>query len=426
MVITSAPRGAVLGPLREAMTTLAISLALLGLALVLAMVFQTRLGLRLLERLRRALADVRAPAAASVSPAGSRKRSGRSSMSSTRCSIRMPRTSKARAPPRRQSRPRAEDAAGDARHRDLHRQPARSARWRSNLSHRWSGGSGIIWDARAWPPSPGRRGCRRRSRRGCVDLGDVLGKIHPDRSIGFTMDIPASLAAGCEQQDFDEMAGNLLDNAFIWARTCAAVSVSLGDGMLHILVDDDGPGLPLAQRAQVLRPGERLDEAAPGSGLGPLDCQRIGGALWRRHRSGGGAVGRAAGDVETSDRSAELASIGSSSTVALSCMTPHDNISDIHIGGHPPRAPHKRQSAAAAKSGLLASQTLATWVVCHTRRVPSPAAMGRCVGVFSRSVFSGDDDSCGFVPSRSLSPPPLSCNRLPRPHKRCVMQTRAT
>jgi hypothetical protein len=58
-IIASAPRGAVIGPLREAMTTLGISLIVLGLALVLAIVLQIRLGLRPLERLQQALADVR-------------------------------------------------------------------------------------------------------------------------------------------------------------------------------------------------------------------------------------------------------------------------------------------------------------------------------------------------------------------------------
>ncbi len=100
------------------------------------------------------------------------------------------------------------------------------------------------------------------------DLGDVLGKIHSDRSIAFSMDVAADLAAGCEQQDFDEMAGNLLDNAFMWARTSVSVSASRDDAMVQILIDDDGPGLALAQREQVLRPGERLDEAAPGFGFG--------------------------------------------------------------------------------------------------------------------------------------------------------------
>ena len=59
-IVATAPRAAVLGPLREAMTTLAISLLALAMALVLAMIFQVRLGLQPLERLRRSIAEVRA------------------------------------------------------------------------------------------------------------------------------------------------------------------------------------------------------------------------------------------------------------------------------------------------------------------------------------------------------------------------------
>ena len=59
-IVVSAPRSAVSGPLREAMTTLVMSLAVLGFALVLAIVLQIRLGLRPLEQLRQAVADVRA------------------------------------------------------------------------------------------------------------------------------------------------------------------------------------------------------------------------------------------------------------------------------------------------------------------------------------------------------------------------------
>ncbi len=266
MMIASAPRGAVLGPLREAMTTLAISLALLGLALVLAMVFQIRLGLRPLERLRRALADVR-------------------SGSSERVPSRQPQEIRpvvdelnALLDQNAANLERARRHVANLAHglktplatlaiatsTDSPRDPLMAQQLVAQMERRIRHHLGRARMAALTGPARLQTQIAPRLR----DLGDVLGKIHPDRSIGFTMDIPANLTAGCEQQDFDEMAGNLLDNAFIWARTRVTVSVSLGDGMVHILVDDDGPGLPLAQRAQVLRPGERLDEAAPGFGFG--------------------------------------------------------------------------------------------------------------------------------------------------------------
>jgi signal transduction histidine kinase len=38
--------------------------------------------------------------------------------------------------------------------------------------------------------------------------------------------------------------------------------------VLRIVVDDDGRGLSAAERVQVSRRGQRLDESKPGSGLG--------------------------------------------------------------------------------------------------------------------------------------------------------------
>jgi signal transduction histidine kinase len=38
--------------------------------------------------------------------------------------------------------------------------------------------------------------------------------------------------------------------------------------VLHVVVDDDGPGLSAQQREAALRRGRRLDETKPGSGLG--------------------------------------------------------------------------------------------------------------------------------------------------------------
>ncbi|BCJ90287.1 ATPase [Terrihabitans soli] len=78
-----------------------------------------------------------------------------------------------------------------------------------------------------------------------------------------------------EQQDLEEMVGNLLDNACKWAAGRVLVSIT-AEGKkkdaepshLQIIVDDDGPGLGEKQREAALRRGRRLDETKPGSGLG--------------------------------------------------------------------------------------------------------------------------------------------------------------
>jgi signal transduction histidine kinase len=71
------------------------------------------------------------------------------------------------------------------------------------------------------------------------------------------------------------MAGNLVDNACKWAASRVFIEVlverpvvSGATPMLRIIVDDDGRGLSSAERAQVSRRGQRLDESKPGSGLG--------------------------------------------------------------------------------------------------------------------------------------------------------------
>ena len=46
------------------------------------------------------------------------------------------------------------------------------------------------------------------------------------------------------------------------------VSAAIHDGAVVIAVDDDGAGLDESMRETVLQRGVRVDEAAPGSGIG--------------------------------------------------------------------------------------------------------------------------------------------------------------
>jgi signal transduction histidine kinase len=106
-------------------------------------------------------------------------------------------------------------------------------------------------------------------------LRRTMEKIHRDRGIAIEVKADPHARFRGERQDLEEMAGNLVDNACKWAASRVFIEVLMerptepGAGpMLHIIVDDDGRGLSSAERAQVSRRGQRLDESKPGSGLG--------------------------------------------------------------------------------------------------------------------------------------------------------------
>jgi signal transduction histidine kinase len=102
-----------------------------------------------------------------------------------------------------------------------------------------------------------------------ADLARTLEKIHTRRGIDIDWTVPEGLAFRGERQDFEELAGNLMDNACKWARTLVEIRAERsGEGKFRLIVSDDGPGLKPEERARVLERGERLDESVPGTGLG--------------------------------------------------------------------------------------------------------------------------------------------------------------
>jgi signal transduction histidine kinase len=266
-IIVSAPRAAARGPLREAMTTLSISLAVLGLALVLAIVLQVRLGLRPLERLRRAVADVRtgrsdrvpAEQPLEISPlvfelnellaqnAANLERARRH-VANLAHGLKTPLATLAIA-----LSDRGRDATGDLHSLVL----LMERRIRHHLGR--ARAAALSGTARAQTLIAPH----------IDDVGGALDKIYADKRIALEQNVPRDLAVACEQQDFDEMVGNLLDNAFRWARNKVTTHAQHDDGRtVSIVIEDDGPGLRLDQIPLVLRVGERIDEGAAGFGFG--------------------------------------------------------------------------------------------------------------------------------------------------------------
>lgn len=96
----------------------------------------------------------------------------------------------------------------------------------------------------------------------------TLKRLYADRNLSISIAVPEGLAVRVELADFEEMLGNLLDNACKWAASRVSVSAAPAGSSLVITVDDDGKGVDEALRNSVLQRGVRADETAPGSGFG--------------------------------------------------------------------------------------------------------------------------------------------------------------
>lgn len=99
-------------------------------------------------------------------------------------------------------------------------------------------------------------------------LVETLSRAFAHCDHDFSVAIPPTLVFQGEEQDLEEMLGNLLENACKWATHRVEVWARWDHGALWVGVDDDGPGLDEAQAAAALQRGKRFDELTPGSGLG--------------------------------------------------------------------------------------------------------------------------------------------------------------
>jgi len=99
-------------------------------------------------------------------------------------------------------------------------------------------------------------------------LARMLNRLYDARGIEVTVEGGANAIFRGEQQDLEEMVGNLMENACKWAGADVTVTVSDEPDEMRIEVDDDGRGLTQAEREGALKRGVRLDETTPGTGLG--------------------------------------------------------------------------------------------------------------------------------------------------------------
>jgi signal transduction histidine kinase len=101
------------------------------------------------------------------------------------------------------------------------------------------------------------------------ELSLTLERIFRDKGVEVDWRCPDDLFFHGERQDFLELAGNVMENACKWCKGRVRVIADVhSPTQLTLAVEDDGRGLAAEDRGEVLQRGARLDETAPGSGLG--------------------------------------------------------------------------------------------------------------------------------------------------------------
>jgi len=78
----------------------------------------------------------------------------------------------------------------------------------------------------------------------------------------------ADLMIRMDQQDIEEVMGNMLDNALKWCNSRISLTARSWDQGVELVIEDDGPGIPEGRERDALRSGGRLDSSKPGTGLG--------------------------------------------------------------------------------------------------------------------------------------------------------------
>jgi two-component system sensor histidine kinase PhoQ len=108
-----------------------------------------------------------------------------------------------------------------------------------------------------------------------------LEKVYLGKGVFCEFEVDADASFFGEIGDLQELMGNLLENAFKWARQRVLLTVKTEPAVgnrrpgVFLAVEDDGPGIPQEQVERLLQRGVRGDERVQGHGIGLAIVQDI-------------------------------------------------------------------------------------------------------------------------------------------------------
>lgn len=99
------------------------------------------------------------------------------------------------------------------------------------------------------------------------ELIDTLNMMYHDKEMDVSIKMPQEIQYVFDREDMLELLGNVLDNAYKWAKNTVSIEISQNTH-LKIIIEDDGLGIPLDKVNTITKRGIRLDESVDGHGFG--------------------------------------------------------------------------------------------------------------------------------------------------------------
>jgi signal transduction histidine kinase len=132
------------------------------------------------------------------------------------------------------------------------------------------------------------------------DLLEAFGPLVEERRVRVEVSVePPGAVALASRGEFHQMLANLLDNALKYGPEGRTVRIEgrVRDGRMRVAVEDQGPGIPPADRQRIWRPYRRLtrdvEGREKGSGIGLSVVKRLaetwGGRAWVEDGGAGGS-----------------------------------------------------------------------------------------------------------------------------------------
>jgi len=100
------------------------------------------------------------------------------------------------------------------------------------------------------------------------DIVQTIRRLYQGCKLTITYECADQAVFSGDATDLEELLGNLIDNAAKWANSIVEIRCWSDATDFHLVIEDDGPGIPKASRLEILEPGIRLDSVVPGTGFG--------------------------------------------------------------------------------------------------------------------------------------------------------------